>query len=390
MNKAVIINPTYNEKGNIDRLITVLEEEVIPTVKNWEIDILVVDDNSPDGTQEVIKALQKKYHNLHLLTGEKEGLGAAYIRGMTYAVEKLGADVMFEMDADFFHDPKKVPEFLQKIDEGYDFVVGTRYSGGGSIPSNWAYNRKFLSVVGNFIVRSVFMRFSIHDWTGGYRAIRKEVFIKEKAKLSAFKGYRFQVGFLHKAVQDKFKIAEVPFHATDREMGRSKMARSDTIVDTLKYVFYARFKELERFMKFLVVGGTGFLIQVIVQELVVYLGAHNEVGVGFGAESAILSNFTINHFWTFSDTVKVKQSSSVWVKLAKFNITSLGSIVLQVLSVYLSEELFGEVINVFGINLPTRIVVLFPTIIFIVIPLNYLIYNRIIWKTQYLKHGTSS
>lgn len=408
--KAVIILPTYNEKGNIEKIITLLEEEIFPKIKNHTMAILVADDMSPDGTADVVKTLMKKWKNVELSSGEKKGLGAAYIRGMTYAIEKMGADVVFEMDADFFHDPYKIPEFLKKIDEGYDFVIGTRYSGGGSIPSNWALNRKFLSIVGNLVVRIVFTRFSIHDWTGGYRAIKKEVFLKEKEKLSPFQGYRFQVGFLHKAVQDGFKVAEVPFHATDRTMGRSKMARSDTVIDTLEYVFYARFLELSRFIKFLVVGGTGFLVQILSQELVIQtgiayllavgintllsmfslqrdaIGLTHGIGVAIGAESAIISNFLFNNFWTFQDTLSLKQRSSFLSRLTRFNMASFGSILIQVFAVWLAEVTWGHNLSLFSYTVPTRIAVLFPTIIFIVLPLNYLVYNLLIWKTQYLKN----
>lgn len=415
MKKAIIINPTYNEKGNIERLITVLQQEVFPQIKNWEMGILVVDDSSPDGTGEIVKELMKKYKNLHLLSGKKEGLGVAYIRGMNHAIEELEADVVFEMDADFFHDPYKVPDFLKKIDDGYDFVIGTRYSDGGSIPSNWAFNRKFLSIVGNQIVRFVFTRFYIHDWTGGYRAIKKEVFLKEKSKLSAFKGYRFQVGFLHKAIQDGFKVAEVPFHATDRELGHSKMAKSDTIVDTLQYVFAARIMELKRFIKFLFVGGTGFITQIVVQEASIHLGfalllvpflsgffalfekSHDpliladSIGGGLGAEAAILSNFMLNNFWTFKDTKKIKEQGSFLRRLVKFNLASMVSIIIQASSVGIAETFIGRNMPMpFNMTLPTRIFILFPTIILIVIPINYIIYNRIIWKTQYLKHAKAS
>ena len=181
--KVVVILPTYNEKGNIERLIPVLEEEIFPKIKNHAMHILVADDNSPDGTADEVRKLIKKYANIHLSVGEKKGLGAAYVRAMTYAIEQMKADVMFEMDADFFHDPHKIPEFLQKIDKEYDLVVGTRYSGGGSIPKNWGLHRKLFSVFGNLIVRTILTRFWIHDWTGGFRALKKEVFLKEKDKI---------------------------------------------------------------------------------------------------------------------------------------------------------------------------------------------------------------
>lgn len=405
--KVVIIIPTYNEKGNIEKLISHLEEKIFPKIKNHEMHILVADDNSPDKTADEVKSLMKKYKNLDISIGEKKGLGAAYIRGMTYAIEKINADVMFEMDADGQHDPEKISEFLKKIDEGYDMAIGTRYSNGGSIPSNWPPQRKAFSIIGNILVRLILMRFSIHDWTGGYRAIKKEVFLKEKDELTNFKGYTFQVSFLHKAVRDKFKIAEVPFHFTDRTLGNSKIAPKEYIVDLLKYVITAKIIEMQRFIKFLVVGGTGFIVQVITQEFLIFIGLtlflavlldsflpnkidtlvfSHALGAGFGAEFAIISNFMFNNFWTFNDASRVKEKSSFIVRLLKFNTTSLLAILIQFSSVWLSEKLFGVNLNLLSYSVPTRIAVLFPTIIFLIIPINYFIYNKFIWKTQYLKN----
>src|SRR3989344_2137400 len=109
MNTTIIL-PTYNEKGNIEKIIPILEEEVFPKIKSHKMSILVADDNSPDGTAAEVKLLMKKWKNIDLSVGEKNGLGAAYVRGMTYAVEKMGAEIIFEFDADGQHDPKKIPE----------------------------------------------------------------------------------------------------------------------------------------------------------------------------------------------------------------------------------------------------------------------------------------
>ena len=238
--KVVIVIPTYNEKGNIERLVSILEEDIFPKIKKHDMNILVVDDNSPDGTSDEVRKLMKKWENIDLSLSEKRGLGAAYVRGMSYAIEKMKAEVLFELDADLSHDPKKIPEFLKKIDEGFDMVIGTRYSQGGSIPKNWGVNRKIQSIVGNLVVKTILMRFWIHDWTGGFRALRSEVFLKEKKELTAFRGYTFQVSFLHKAVRDGFKVAEIPFHFTDRTLVRSKIVPTEYIVDLLKYVIRAR------------------------------------------------------------------------------------------------------------------------------------------------------
>src|SRR3989338_11017214 len=121
--KVVVITPTYNEKGNIDRLIPILENEIFPKIKNHDMNILVADDNSPDGTANEVKKLMQKWKNINISSGEKHGLGAAYIRAMIYAIDKMNADVMFEMDADLQHDPEKIPQFLKKIDQKYNIII---------------------------------------------------------------------------------------------------------------------------------------------------------------------------------------------------------------------------------------------------------------------------
>jgi len=343
--KVVIIIPTYNEKGNINRLISILEDQIFPQIKNHDMNILIADDNSPDGTAEDVKKLMKEYKNVELNQGEKHGLGAAYVRAMTYAIDKMGAEVMFEMDADLSHDPKKIPDFLKKIDEGYDFVIGTRYSDGGSIPSNWGLHRKAFSVFGNLIVRCVLMRFSIHDWTGGFRAIKKEVFLKEKKELTAFRGYTFQVSFLHKTARDGFKIAEVPIHFTDRTLGKSKIAASEYIIDLLKYIFVAKAKEIiyGPFGKFLVVGGIGFILQAaILKFLVEVMHVVPTVSSLLGAVVAIFSNFNLNNLWTFNTEKVTGFKKYLWKMLNFYATSAIGVIIIQTGIIYLGELLFGR------------------------------------------------
>lgn len=408
--KVVVIPATYNEKGNIERLINILEEEVFPKIKNHEMYILVADDASPDGTGNEVKKLMKKWKNLGINSGEKKGLGAAYLRAINFAIEKLNADVIFEIDADLSHDPKEIPNFLKKMEEGYDIVTGTRYSEGGSMPENWPLIRKAFSVFGNLLVRIITTRFYIHDWTGGFRAIKKQVFLREKDKLFSFQGYTFQVAFLYKSILDGYRIGEVPIHFKDRTLGRSKIAPLEYIVNLLKYVILERIYELRRFVKFLIVGTTGFVTQITTQEVTVRSGLayaiallinsnpsqliqeraifalRDGIGGGFGAEAAIISNFMFNNFWTFNDTRKLKEKSPFFIRLLKFNLTSVASIFIQSFSIWFFVQLFGVSLRIGDITVPTRIIVVVPTIVLLVVPLNYLIYNKIIWKTQYLRN----
>ncbi|HEV2339469.1 MAG TPA: glycosyltransferase [Patescibacteria group bacterium] len=403
--KIFVIPATYNEKDNIEKFITVLEEEVFPRIKDHEMYILVADDYSPDGTGDIIKSLMKKYKNLDMNQGERKGLGAAYLRTMGEAIEKRGADVVIEIDADFQFDPHDIVKFVKKIDEGYDMVIQTRYSGGGSIPENWPLQRKMFSITANLFVRTVFTKFSIHDWTGGFRAIRKEVFLKVRPEMANFGGYIFQIAFLHKAVRDGYKIGEVPLHFSDRKLGSSKIASFSYIMDVLRFVIFTRLKEFERFIKFLIVGGTGFIIQLALQEGSYYTGVAsflavllhplltvlvhtsdtvafaNGVAAGIGAEGAILFNFTLNNLWTFHD----RAHSNIFQTIKRgitFNLTSFGAVIVQFLAIWIGVLAFGPATTIFSFHIPTRDIILVPTIAFIVIPMNYLIYNKIIWKKK--------
>lgn len=373
--KVVIINPTYNEKGNIERLISILQQEIFPQIKDHQMHILVADDNSPDGTGEVVKNLMKKYKNLHLVNGDKQGLGAAYVRAMTVAIEKLNADIMFEMDADLSHEPKKIPEFLQKIDEGYDMVIGTRYSNGGSIPPNWGLHRKLFSIFGNLLVRAILMRFWVHDWTGGFRALRKEVFLKEKPELTAFRGYTFQVSFLHKAVRDGFKIAEVPISFTDRTLGRSKIAPREYIVDLLKYVIISRFFEIlhSPFPKYVITGFIGYLInRFVLSFLFNTYSIHPGLAGAIGAELAIVWNFAVNNFWAFKQQ-KITTFNKIPIKFIEFNLVSMGSVVIIGSIITIGTSIFGQTEFVSQVFLVIALA-------FFVIPYSYTMYNLFIWK----------
>jgi len=373
--KIVIVLAAYNEKQNIEKIITILEEEVFPKIKNHDIGILVADDNSPDGTGDIVKELMKKWKNLDISSGEKKGLGAAYVRGMTYAIEKLNADVMFEMDADLQHDPYKVPEFIEKIEEGYDMVLGNRYSDGGSIPENWPWTRKMFSVVANIFVRTVFTKFSIHDWTGGYRALKKEVFLKEKPELTNYRGYIFQISFLHKAVRDGYKIGEVPFHFSDRTLGSSKIAPFSYIVSVVKYVITSRIKELMfgKFGKFLVVGGFGFIINAVLYEVFVRttdwpLAIANIIAAQF----AIFSNFNFNNAWTFKKR-KANSMFSYFKKMIGFFATSnIGVIMIQSGTIQLGDVMYGEEYYRIYFIIGTALLLIW----------NFTMYSKVIWRKK--------
>ncbi len=387
--KAIIIIPTYNEKENVKKLLPILLE-VFKKIPKYKMEILFVDDTSPDKTYQVIQKEQKQYSNIHLvLNRKKAGLGGAYLKGMKYAFVKLKADVVFEFDADFSHDPKKIPFFLEAIDKGADFVLGSRYIKGGSIPQNWGWHRKFLSIVGNRMIMLVLGNFKIKDWTTGYRAITKKVYdqVGKEMNNERFFGYTFQIGFLHKAVRKKFKIVEVPFHFVDRELGHSKLG-PEYIKNTLLYIFKVRLIEFLnwRIFKFLVVGGIGALVQFTTLYLYRQIWIDNElllIPFSLSVESAVIANFILSSLWTFSD--RKLSYKKIPLKFFQFNLASSGSIIIQLAVAFLGKEIIG-IYNLFILSLPYLDINVDTPMFFATVGIlfglfwNFFAYNKFIWK----------
>lgn len=376
--KVVLILPSYNELGNLKKIIPMLQNDIFPRIKNHKMYILIADDNSPDGTEEAIREMMKKWKNIDITLGKKLGLGAALVRGMNYAVNKMDAEILMVMDADGQHEAGKIPEFLKKIDEGYDMVIGTRYSGGGSIPKNWPIQRKAFSIFGNLLIRSILGKFYIHDWTGGFRAFKKEVFLKERSELTEFKGYTFQVSFNHKALRDKFSFAEVPFSFTDRTLGDSKIAPLEYITNVLKYVIVSRFWEMVHspFLKYGITGFFGYLINAItLYVLQRKAGFHPSTAGMVGAEISIIWNFIINNYWGF----RHHQIGHGWKMISKFlqfNLVSAGSVVIIGLVQAIGHLLLGD--TLYGVD--TSQILLIIAIGLFVVPYSYTMYNIFIWK----------
>ncbi len=285
---------------------------------------------------------------------------------MDYATEKLGAEVMFEIDADFQHDPHATPEFISKIDEGFDFVIGSRYIKGGSIPSNWGLKRKVFSIIGNLIVRGALTNISVHDWTSGYRAIKSWVYKKVRDDLAQYNGYTFQVAFLHKAIESKAKIVEVPIQFGERKYGKSKIG-GEYIKNLLLYLIHTRI----RFIKFLIVGTIGFIVNTIGLEGFIYLGLRPSLAGAAGAELAIFSNFTLNNLWTFKEN-KITSVKQIPVKFLIFNAASFGSVVIQAITIEIGSRLFGVELYRLYFIIGVGIGLIW----------NYVMYNRVVWKTH--------
>ncbi len=229
--KSLIVIPTYNECENIPNLIADVLR-IVPTT-----DVLVIDDNSPDGTGEIVDQIVAQNSHVHVLhRAGKLGLGTAYVRGFEYAIEQ-GYDCVFEMDADYSHDPHYLPRFFSAI-ENADLVIGSRYIPGGSTP-NWSALRKFVSGGGNIFARAV-LGIPVHDCTSGYRCYRTSVLQRFNLETLQVQGYAFQVAMAYNFWKNGFRVREVPIVFVDRRVGKSKMSRK-IFVEAFFWVLKARF-----------------------------------------------------------------------------------------------------------------------------------------------------
>lgn len=243
MSKIVIIIPTFNEKESISPLIDSLEIE-FKSIPKHEMEILIVDGNSPDGTVDAIREEMHKYSNLKLVVEEKkQGLGMAYITGMKYAVDKLNADAFIEFDGDFQHDPKDIKRLVAEYDNGYDYVIGSRYIAGGSIPREWAWYRKLLSRFGSLFTQFMLM-LPVKDNTSGFKLTRVEGFAShlplDKDKILS-RRHAYKIHLLYEMFRLGAKIKEVPIKFLERQGGDSKSSSED-IFESLRVVFRLYFR----------------------------------------------------------------------------------------------------------------------------------------------------
>lgn len=241
MSKILVIIPTYNERETIGIVIDSLDKNVFPKLPQHKFEILVVDDTSPDETYLVVKEKMKRMSNLNLLLNkEKEGIGAAYIKGFKYAID-IKCDYAAEMDADLQHSPNDLVRLVKDgVDEGYDCVIGSRFIHGGSSEGLNTFRRRFLSRLGTFILRVSLGLYKYQDITTGFK-ITKVKGILDKIKLDKIysKSYAYKIHIFYQIVSLGAKIIEVPIAFGLREKGWSKMDSED-IFESLKVIYMIR------------------------------------------------------------------------------------------------------------------------------------------------------
>ncbi len=232
--KTLVIIPTYNEKENIGKIIPLVLEQ------DPDIEVLVVDDNSPDGTGKIVEEIIATNRRVNLIQRvKKSGLGTAYLAGFQYALEN-GYDYIFEMDSDFSHDPAYIPYFLSAIREA-DLVLGSRYIKGVNVV-NWPITRLLLSYYANVYARWV-TGLPVKDSTGGFKCFKKEVLEKIGLDRIHSNGYAFQIEMSFRAWKKGFKIKEIPIIFVDRREGESKMSKK-IVREAIWMVWKLRFLSL--------------------------------------------------------------------------------------------------------------------------------------------------
>lgn len=236
MKKTLVIIPTYNEADNI---LKIIPEVLKNTTPENEFNILVVDDNSPDGTAAMVEGLNNERVKI-LKREKKSGLGTAYVAGFRYAI-KNNYDYVFEMDADFSHDPKYLPGFIEKINEGYDLVIGSRYINGISV-LNWPIRRLILSYLASMYTRMV-TGLKVMDTTAGFMCYRVSALKTIDLDQVKSNGYSFQIEMKFKFYKKGFKITETPILFIDRREGESKMSRK-VVYEAYFMVWKLKFKSL--------------------------------------------------------------------------------------------------------------------------------------------------
>lgn len=234
MKRCLVVIPTFNESDNIPQL--------VPRILNLgrHFEVLVVDDNSPDGTAKLVKLMQDSDSRVHLIEREKKlGLGTAYVAGFQYALER-DFEFIFEMDADFSHDPNELPKMLQQA-ENHDLVIGSRYISGVNVV-NWPMRRLLLSFFANVYTRYI-TGMPVRDATGGFKCYRRKVL--EAIDLSAIhsNGYAFQIEMNFLTWKKGFRVCEIPIVFVDRRVGVSKMSKG-IVYEAAWLVWKLKFKSL--------------------------------------------------------------------------------------------------------------------------------------------------
>ncbi len=347
--RACLVLPTYNEAENIEPLI----KEIFAAQLHIDthcLHVIVIDDHSPDGTADIVEQQMKTYSHLHLVSSPKTGLGDAYKRGFSFALETFNPDLLLQMDADGQHDPKLIPQFISLTNKGYGLVIGSRFAVGGGIP-NLTIWRRFLAMFGNLLVRFVGGITNIKDCTSGFRCIKADLVPKCNLGVFSTRGYSFQSSLIYELLRNGARPIEIPIVFETRTKGRSKLSYSDQIefIFNLTKIAYRNSGE---FIKYCCVGMMGVMINTLTYILFTrYFQFSIEMAPLMSMESAIISNFLLNNYWTFTNR---PQKLSFFRKMLNFHLAAgfTGLVFYYLLFLFLTQvlglnDMFSIIISIF-------------------------------------------
>ena len=324
-----IVVPTYNERDNIRPLV----ERLGKALEGRKYEVLFIDDNSRDGTAEAASAMAPHYPVRIIVRTKERGLGSAVVHGFKNST----GDIICVMDADLQHPPEVVADLLRSVESGADIAIGSRYVKGGGC-EGWSLTRRIISKGAIFLSHLLLPRTrGINDPMSGLFMLRRHVV--EGANLQPT-GYKILLEIL---IEGHFnKVAEVPYGFKVREKGESKLS-SKTQIDYLKHLYslMKRSGELARFIKFAIVGGSGVLVNLGIYVLLTRLLSLNEyVANVLSFEASVISNFVLNNYFTFSDR-RGRGGFPFLLQFVKFNVVSLGGLLIQAGSIRLFYEIMG-------------------------------------------------
>lgn len=365
--KVVIIIPTYNESQMVEETINQVFKSVQDSDK-YEVHLLIFDSASQDETPIIVARLQKIYSRLHLQTEpQKSGLGSAYYIAMVYAMNELDADIVVEFDADLSHQPKYLIPMLEKM-EHYDVVMGSRYTKGGRVPSNWGWYRKLLSKLGSYTGR-LFLAREIKDFTSGFRATRTTILRKILPKQFISPNFAYKLELLYLLHLNKAQLYEMPIDFIDRYKGKSKMGPLQ-IVDSLKVVFQLRWARLTQYFVMCGVGITGMLVQVLVYNMFRMI-ANPLFATNIAVTMALINNYILNNRYTFTyrNSSHIRENKN---KFALYILYSCFIIILQGKWLKFTLYLYGS--GFWKENLLVFCGIVLGSVI------NYFVFSKVIWK----------
>lgn len=350
--RVVILLPTYNEKGNVEKFINEVFDQQ-KNVSGWKFEILLVDDiNSKKENKDFVKKLAQKNPHVHFLENNPSGLGVAVIQGHQYSIEHFDPDALIQIDADGQVEADVIPKFLQALDEGYNLVIGSRFVKGGK--NNLPFSRRVFSLGASFVVRLIMGPLNIKEATNSARAFTPELFKKINLERLPWKEKTFiiQPAFLNEAILAGAKYKEVPLVFRNRAEGYSKMKVFNYTYDVIAYVIDVRLKKwhlpipvftLSRkktFWKFGIVGLSGTFVDFSVYKFLInQFGLLPFIAKIFSTEVGIINNFVWNNWWTFGGR---NVSTNIYQRFGLYNLVSLGGLLISVGVIYILHSVYGD------------------------------------------------